>query len=52
MVESQEQKKKCATCQEIHGNIWVGYVYCAWLNCDVWADSLRCQHGLDLDEMF
>lgn len=52
MVEQNEQSLKCATCPEVTGNIWCGYVYCHWLNCDVWAESLRCKHGNDLEEIF
>ena len=26
--------------------------FCAYLNQDVWAQSIKCQHGLDLDESF
>lgn len=52
MVENDYNEPRCGSCKEVNGNIWQGYVFCHWLQCDVWADSLKCQHGKDLDEIF
>lgn len=48
MVNEFNDCPKCGQCKECRGEIWQGYVYCAWLNQDIWAGSLMCQHGLDL----
>ena len=52
MVNEQNNEPRCDSCREVTGNVWQGYVFCHWLQCDVWADSLKCQHGRDLDEIF
>lgn len=52
MVNNSEQQPRCGSCQEVTGNVWQGYVYCHYLKCDVWAQSLMCQHGIDLDDAF
>lgn len=52
MVNKQNEEPRCGSCREVTGNVWQGYVFCHWLQCDVWADSLKCQHGRDLDEIF
>lgn len=50
MVNECNECPKCGQCKECRGDVWQGFVYCAWLNHDVWADSLMCKHGLDLLE--
>lgn len=52
MVTEKQEQPKCGACKEVIGDIWQGYVYCAYLHCDVWANSLMCQHGKDLDEIW
>ncbi|MBR4846179.1 MAG: hypothetical protein IKU98_07145 [Bacteroidaceae bacterium] len=52
MVKNEEQVKRCGSCKEINGCVWQGFVYCSYLNQDVWAQSIRCQHGNDIDEIF
>lgn len=52
MVNEQNNEPRCGSCREVTGNVWQGYVFCHWLQCDVWADSLKCQHGRDFDEIF
>ena len=52
MVGKQNEELKCGSCSECIGDVWNGYVYCAFLGCDVWAGSLMCQHGKDLQEIF
>lgn len=52
MVDEKQTNGKCGSCREVTGDVWQGYVHCAWLNCDVWAYSLKCQHGQDLDDCF
>ena len=52
MVEEKKKEPRCGECQCVIGNVWCGFVYCHWLKCDVYADSLMCQHGLDLLECF
>lgn len=46
------EQPKCRDCKECVGQIWQGYVYCAWLHCDVWAASIQCEHGKLLNEVF
>ena len=43
---------KCGECPEVTGNVWQGYVYCKYLNQDVWANSMQCPHGDILRECF
>lgn len=52
MVNKTEQQPRCGSCKEVTGNVWQGYVFCNYLKCDVWAESIRCQHGIDLDDAF
>ena len=52
MVNENKEDPKCGACQEIRGCVWQGFIYCNYLQCDVYAESLMCQHGLDLLEMF
>lgn len=52
MVETTKDQPRCGSCKEINGCVWQGFVYCSWLNQDVWAQSIRCQHGMDMDEIF
>lgn len=51
MVNKQEIEPRCGQCAEVIGNVWQGFVYCCHNKCDVWADSIMCNHGkLLLDE--
>lgn len=50
MVNNEEQQARCGSCREVIGNVWQGFVFCQWLRCDVYADSLQCDHGRDLEE--
>lgn len=52
MVEEKKPIPRCGECSEVCGSVWQGYVFCAYLNQDVWAQSIKCQHGLDLDDAF
>ena len=52
MVNNEEQNSRCGSCKEVTGNVWQGFVFCQWLRCDVFADSLKCQHGKDLDDVW
>lgn len=52
MVNEKENEPRCGSCLETCGNVWQGYVYCMWLHCDVWADSLQCEHGKFLQDCF
>ena len=52
MVENKTEDRRCGQCRETVGDVWQGYVHCAWLNYDVWAQSLMCKHGLDLCDCF
>lgn len=52
MVNCKEQEMKCGSCKEVTGNVFVGMVYCHYLNCDVYSESVMCQHGRDLQECF
>ncbi len=46
------EQARCRDCKEVCGNIWNGYVYCTWLNCNVWGASEQCDHGKLLNEVF
>lgn len=48
MVEKEMNEPRCGSCMEVNGCIWQGFVYCSWNHCDVWADSIMCDHGKDL----
>lgn len=50
MVNLENTQLKCGSCPEHVGCPFNGYVYCAMLGQDVWADSLRCPHGIDIEE--
>lgn len=52
MVGKNDDEKKCGACSEVVGDVWNGYVFCRFLGCDVWAGSIMCQHGKDLQEIF
>lgn len=52
MVKKAENDSRCGSCQAVTGNVWQGFVYCQYYNCDVWAQSLKCEHGKELDEIF
>lgn len=43
---------RCRDCREVCGEIFRGYVYCAYLNRDVWGASMQCDHGKLLNEVF
>lgn len=52
MVNKNEDNGRCGSCPEVNGIVWQGFVYCQYLRCDVYADSLKCQHGHDLDDVW
>lgn len=52
MVDKSDDKPKCGQCKEVRGCVFLGMVYCAWLNQDVYAGSLMCEHGRDTLEIF
>lgn len=52
MVGENQTIPRCGECKEVTGCVWQGYVFCSYLNQDVWAQSIKCQHGMDLDECF
>lgn len=52
MDVNENEENRCGQCSEVIGCRWKGFVYCAYLHQDVWADSLMCQHGEDLLECF
>lgn len=48
MVIEDLNDMRCRQCSCVIGECFKGYVYCCWLNQDVWGDSLACDHGKDL----
>lgn len=50
MVNEVNQSPTCGQCSEVNGDVWQGCVFCTWLNCQVYAGSMMCQHGIDLME--
>ena len=52
MVEKKDEEPRCGQCKEVMGCVWCNFVYCRWLGHDVYVDSLMCDHGKDLLEMF
>lgn len=48
MVNEENKVPQCGKCKEVIGCVWKGFVYCAYLNQDVWAQSMMCKHGKDL----
>lgn len=52
MVNEADKLPRCADCSCALGNIWQGYIYCSWLKCDVWAKSIQCKHGADINDLF
>ena len=52
MVASVVDAPRCRDCKEMMGDAREQYVYCAWLNCRVYGNSMMCKHGLDLHDSF
>ncbi len=52
MVNCGMDSPRCCTCPEVVGEKFQGYVFCMFLNHDVWGQSIRCPHGMDLAECF
>lgn len=46
------EEPRCGSCREINGDVTQGFVYCHWLNQSVYAESIMCPHGRDLEECF
>lgn len=51
MVDKSEYKGRCGSCDETTDNVWQGCVYCRYLRCEVYVNSLKCEHGKLLDEI-
>lgn len=43
---------RCRTCKEVIGPREGAFVFCAYLNQDVWADSIQCSHGELVNDAF
>lgn len=52
MDVNNDNEKRCRQCKEVIHHDYGGFVYCAWWNMEVYAESLMCQHGKDLEEIF
>lgn len=52
MVNVAMEEPRCGQCPEVVGERWQGYCFCAFLNQDVWANSVMCPHGKFLAECF
>lgn len=52
MVNEFVNCPRCRKCPEIVGSREGAFVFCAFLSQDVWADSIMCPHGEDLNECF
>ena len=52
MAVMNNDQKRCRQCPEVNHHEFGGFVYCAWLNQDVFAESIMCPHGRDLLECF
>jgi len=52
MVNEFMKCPRCRACSEVNGNRHGAYVFCAFLNQDVWGDSIQCPHGENLSECF
>lgn len=52
MVDRQLYKGRCGSCDEISDRVWQGCAYCRYLHCEVYVNSIKCEHGKILDEIF
>ena len=52
MVANQIDAPRCRDCKEVMGEPIGQYLYCPWLNCRVYGNSMMCKHGLDLHDSF
>lgn len=52
MVGNEVDAPRCRDCKEVTGDAIGQYVYCPWLNCRVYGNSMMCKHGLDLHDSF
>lgn len=52
MVNVDVDNLRCRQCEEINPHEFKGFVYCRWLKCEVYMDSLMCEHGRNLAECF
>lgn len=47
-----KKEPRCGACREVWGAQWQGFVYCHYLNQDVWAESIMCNHGRYMEDIF
>lgn len=52
MVNVAMEEPRCRQCMEVAGEKGGAFVFCAFLNQIVWADSIMCPHGKLLAECF
>lgn len=52
MVNVAMNSARCRACPEISGDRHGAFCFCAWLNQEVWGDSVVCPHGENLNEAF
>lgn len=52
MVNVAMEEPRCKQCLEVAGDREGAFVFCAFLNQTVWADSVMCPHGKLLAECF
>lgn len=52
MVNEFVDCPRCRQCLEVAGGREDAFIFCAFLNQDVWGDSLMCPHGENLMECF
>lgn len=52
MVDRQLYKGRCGSCDEISDRVWQGCAYCRYLRYEVYVNSIKCEHGRILDEIF
>lgn len=52
MVNKKDDAPRCGACREVFGEPWRGFVFCHYLKQEVWSESLMCEHGKDLEEIF
>lgn len=45
MVNVGMNLPRCRACPEISGDSHGAFVFCTWLNQEVWGDSIMCPHG-------
>ena len=52
MVNVEKDEPRCRLCLEVAGDREGAFIFCAFLNQSVWADSVMCPHGINLMECF